>query len=141
MSEIKERMMAVFPQKPQRREPCQKCMGEGVTGETYESELSEYVLIVSVLCPFCQGCGDASHAECEPLEHIDPEDFRGDEDEDAFQDDEDEFWDAAGVSCMSCGGRKWWPQQALPEDATEDSDLLTLRTPCGCAEGIMRPVE
>lgn len=105
--------------------PCPACTGTGVTGVKYEMTTSpENTLLVDVICPACGGCGngDPDHSDC-------PRDAHAELDESDWDDDlvADDFGPAA--ACASCiTGRGWNDVQAF-----NDTEVWTLRVPCGCS--------
>lgn len=108
---------------------CPSCVGARFTDASYEMASGDVVLVVQVFCPTCGGCGRAEHDGCQPQEHDDPEE-RGFDPADEFDDEDDE----PATACFSCHGRGWWTCQGFNE-----SEVLTLRMPCGCAEKLLVP--
>ncbi len=70
-------------EKHEHARPCQPCKGTGVTGERYEMPAGEHILLVEVICPACDGCGngDPDHPGCKVEWHADPDGYVNADDE------------------------------------------------------------
>jgi hypothetical protein len=133
----------------QHANPCPACEGQGVTGERYEMPAGDQVLLIEVICPDCEGCGngDPGHAGCKPDWHAYPEDHGG---PDPFGDELDEDGTDAEVAdediartepvCYSCHtGRGWNAVQAFRGEGDE-TEMVVSRVPCGCSAGRLTEV-
>lgn len=110
-------------EKHEHARPCQPCGGTGVTGEHYEMPAGEHILLVEVICPACDGCGngDPDHPGCKVEWHADP---------DGYVDADDE----SEPACWSCGsGRGWNVVQGFRGEG-DDVEMILTRVPCGCSE-------
>jgi hypothetical protein len=122
-----------LPAHPPYPHPCGPCNGAGVTGERYEMPPGTPggpILLVDVICPSCDGCGngDPAHAGCPRDAHAYPDEV--DPYPVAYDDDEPE------AGCPSCGsGRGWNPVQGFTGGSGPyETAGYVLRVPCGCSE-------
>ncbi len=119
--------------------PCPACRGRGVTGERYEMAVTGHVLLLEVFCPACGGCGngDPDHTGCEPRWHPYPDD----DSRYSVPDYLDDPGDEARGACLSCvQDRGWWPAQGFNGEGA-DTEMHTLRCPCGCSESRLVPAK
>jgi hypothetical protein len=102
------------PTLPPGADPCDGCLGLGVTGDSFTRPVgADRMLLLDVVCPGCDGCGAASHEGCAPGVH-------------ALEDVVDRD------GCHLCGGRGW---SAVPGwSANPDGETVLMRVPCACQE-------